>query len=133
MSPAPAFDQWVDVVAATFGGGLFGTAIRSWIERRNSRDTNTTAREANGSADWKAFVTEQRENFKVAVKQWNRQVSTRESQLAEVERQLEHEQTLLKVALSHLRDLRSWVSARGDSEIPSLPIQLDGRLSSSSC
>ncbi|MFT8180601.1 hypothetical protein ACLXNF_23745 [Mycobacteroides chelonae] len=115
-------------MAATFGGGLFGTAIRSWIERRNSRDTNTTAREANGSADWKAFVTEQRENFKVAVKQWNRQVSTRESQLAEVERQLEHEQTLLKVALSHLRDLRSWVSARGDSEIPSLPNQLDGRL-----
>lgn len=128
MSPAPAFDQWVDVVVATFAGGLFGTAIRSWIERRNARDTNVTAREANRSADWKAFVTEQRENFRIVVKQWNRHVSALESQLSDVEQQLDHEQRLLAVALSHLRDLRSWVSVGGDGEIPVLPEQLEGRL-----
>ncbi|MBA0047723.1 hypothetical protein [Mycobacteroides sp. LB1] len=125
-------DQWLDLAVGLLAGGVIGTLIKSWVDRRNGK-------EANGAADWKAFATEQRETFKAAMAEQREahnaaialvdgRVTALVAEVGKVRAQLDTETKLLSIALAHLRELRAWITRGGNGEVPPLPEQLEGRL-----
>lgn len=62
-------DQALELLGAVLAGGFIGTAIKGWVDRRNGKDTNANAKDANDNADWKSFCAEQRETFATAMEE----------------------------------------------------------------
>ncbi|MEC4873047.1 hypothetical protein R2361_21845 [Mycobacteroides chelonae] len=99
-------DQWLEVAVSLLAGGVIGTAIKSLVDRRNAKD-------ANSSADWKAFATEQRETFAAAMTEQreahNAAIGALGGRVQALEVRLTEEQKVLGIALAHLRELRRWI------------------------
>ena len=118
-------DQWLDLGAALLAGGVIGTVVKSLVDRRNAKD-------ANSSADWKAFATEQRETFAAAMTEQreahNAAIGALGGRVKALEDRLTEEQEVLGIALAHLRELRRWIQGGASGNMPPLPEELAGRL-----
>ncbi|SHR60979.1 Uncharacterised protein [Mycobacteroides abscessus subsp. abscessus] len=114
-------DQALELLGAVLAGGFLGTAVKGWVDRRNGK-------EANGSADWAKFCTEQRETFAIAMeeqrKAHDRAIDTMSKRISSLEGKFNAEHETLNVALSHLRELRACRLCA----VPPLPKPLEGRL-----
>ena len=118
-------DQWLDLAVGLLAGGVIGTAIKSLVDRRNAKD-------ANSSADWRAFATEQRETFAAAMKEQREAhsaaIEALGGRVTALEDRLTEEQRLLGIALAYLRELRRWIQGGASGSVPPLPEELAGRL-----
>ncbi|MBN7355485.1 Uncharacterised protein [Mycobacteroides abscessus subsp. abscessus] len=118
-------DQWLELAVSLLAGGVIGTAIKSLVDRWNAKD-------ANSSANWKAFATEQRETFAAAMTEQreahNAAIGALGGRVQALEDRLTEEQKVLGIALAHLRELRRWIQGGAHGDVPPLPAQLEGRL-----